>query len=259
MTDGASARLVPDVVQLPALMEQDFGWYEGRKWHERPAAQRGKTVVQEQGFVDMESRESMAQRIDQFLDGHLLPLFHDMAPATDHVVAVVSHGIILSILWKRFLQRLPPRSVTLSGELATNNRISLQHLGGWSNTGYLELHVIEPAVEMRTQPPSAAKLPESGPPVAAAGVDDLSDASKAASTGAPTSVRGSSGAGAQLSTSATQTRALQLAPGWKTVVRTVNGRDHLRGLKRTGGGVGSSRHDASQKNIDSFFKRRRLD
>jgi hypothetical protein len=39
---------------------------------------------------------------------------------------------------------------------------------------------------------------------------------------------------------------------------TVNGKDHLKGLKRTGGGVGSSRHDASQKGIESFFKRRKV-
>ncbi|KAL6710868.1 hypothetical protein ACN47E_007925 [Coniothyrium glycines] len=47
--------------------------------------------------------------------------------------------------------------------------------------------------------------------------------------------------------------------GWTTVIRTINGKDHLLGLKRTGGGVGSSRHDASQKSIETFFKRRKVD
>jgi hypothetical protein len=47
--------------------------------------------------------------------------------------------------------------------------------------------------------------------------------------------------------------------GWTTTIMTINGKDHLKGLKRTGGGVGSSRHDASQKGIESFFKRRKVD
>lgn len=46
---------------------------------------------------------------------------------------------------------------------------------------------------------------------------------------------------------------------WTTTILTINGKDHLKGLKRTGGGVGSSRHDASQKGIESFFKRRKID
>lgn len=35
---------------------------------------------------------------------------------------------------------------------------------------------------------------------------------------------------------------------------TYNGREHLKGLKRTRGGVGSSKHDPKQRKLDSFFK-----
>ena len=41
-------------------------------------------------------------------------------------------------------------------------------------------------------------------------------------------------------------------------VKTVNNRDHLLGLKRTGGGVGSSKFDDGQKTMESFFKKRRV-
>jgi hypothetical protein len=50
-----------------------------------------------------------------------------------------------------------------------------------------------------------------------------------------------------------------IAEGWSSIILAINGKDHLRGLKRTGGGVGSSRHDASQKCIKTFFKRRKVE
>jgi phage baseplate assembly protein gpV len=50
-----------------------------------------------------------------------------------------------------------------------------------------------------------------------------------------------------------------IAHGWNTTILAINGKDHLKGLKRTGGGVGSSRHDTSQKSIETFFKRRKVE
>ena len=43
--------------------------------------------------------------------------------------------------------------------------------------------------------------------------------------------------------------------GFTMLINTVNGKDHLKHLKRTGGGVGSSKFDDKQKTIESFFKR----
>ena len=40
----------------------------------------------------------------------------------------------------------------------------------------------------------------------------------------------------------------------RMTVLTHNGQEHLKGLKRTRGGVGSSKHDAKQRKLDSFFK-----
>lgn len=270
-TDDDSAQTVPDVAQLPVLMEQDFGFFEGKKWHARPAdsglsgkEQHRQAHKDTEGFVDIESKESMAQRVDSFLDAHLLPLLHNSTEPANHTVAVVSHGIILSVLWKRLLLRLPPRSVALSPELAATTRVSLEHLGGWSNTGYLELNmsmplVQEPILATDALPPLALKLLPSKPVAttetqarpAQTTQSDMSDTALVAQKPLVTSTGPAAVATPLLPT--------KLAHGWMIVIQTINGRDHLRGLKRTGGGVGSSRHDASQKNIDSFFKRRKVE
>jgi hypothetical protein len=42
------------------------------------------------------------------------------------------------------------------------------------------------------------------------------------------------------------------------VVKAVNSQEHLKGLKKTRGGIGSSKHDEKQKTMDSFFKRQKL-
>jgi hypothetical protein len=43
------------------------------------------------------------------------------------------------------------------------------------------------------------------------------------------------------------------------VVKAVNSQEHLKGLKKTRGGIGSLKHDESQKTMDSFFKKRRIE
>jgi len=134
-SDDNTAKAVPDVVQLRALMEQDFGSKEGKKFHDR------LDNKDTPGFVEVESKEIMAHRADSFLDEHLLPLLGEASKDADTVVAIVSHGIFLSTLWKRLLLRLPHKSVALSPELQATARHSLEHLGGWSNTGYLELYM----------------------------------------------------------------------------------------------------------------------
>lgn len=259
-TDDAPSKLVPEVVQLPVLMEQDFGFYEGKKWNERTPDSR---LAGSEGFVDIESKESIAQRADAFLDLHLLPLLHGATETVEPVVAVVSHGIMLSVLWKRLLLRLPARSVELAPELSTIPRATLEHLGGWSNTGYLEVHMV------RTSPLEPSGLGEEVSPVSPNLVPPKPTVASEAAASKQTQVSHGTVTmaitgqvpveNAQASIVAAPSTPLKLAPGWMTVVRTINGKDHLVGLKRTGGGVGSSRHDASQKNIESFFKRRKVE
>jgi len=46
---------------------------------------------------------------------------------------------------------------------------------------------------------------------------------------------------------------------FQITVKTINGKDHLKGLKRTGGGLGSSKFEEGQKSIETFFKKRKSD
>lgn len=264
-TNGNAVRAAPDVLQLSVLMERDFGSMEGKKFHDRSresevsAKEKNKDST---GFVPVESKDIMARRADSFLDEHLLPLLADTLRDADPVIAAVSHGIFLSTLWKRLLLRLPPKSVVLSPELQTTARPSLEHLGGWSNTGYLELHLQK--AEAEEPSPAAPTMPVPEPsaspaemPTADEGLGRI-EMPEAATSGVPLAP---SDAGAPTSPVAAPSTVLQsrIAQGWTTTILTINGKDHLRGLKRTGGGVGSARHDASQKSIESFFKRRRVD
>ncbi|KAF2639120.1 phosphoglycerate mutase-like protein [Massarina eburnea CBS 473.64] len=267
------AQSVPDIVQLPVIMEQGFGYYEGKKFNERPAESKlsGKELRRqshkdEPGFVDVESRESMCQRADAFLDEHLMPLLSHSEEDSERVIAIVSHGIMLSVLWKRLLLRLPSKSVTLSPQLAATDHNSLEHLGGWSNTGYLELHLTrEVAGDSVVPPTDTLPAPIPDPPAPNRGEAGLTEPAQPLEGSedfpldtTPPAPKNAS-ADCEPSAVAPQSTSNKPAQGWTTVIRTINGKDHLKGLKRTGGGVGSSRHDASQKNIDSFFKRRKLE
>lgn len=268
------AEEVPVVTQLRALMEQDFGDLEGKKWTDVQAELQTKP-----GFVAVETKDAMAQRADSFLDEHLLPLLGNTTGSEDLTIAIVSHGIFLSTLWKRLLHRLPAKSITLSPELCSTARPSLEHLGGWTNTGYMELRMTRDGVE-KSSPianavPSATSKPDGSRPVksktddligtvevpqlAALGTTSGVEASHVAHEVAANNVDVTPAGAAPTTPSTTRSSELSIAQGWSTTIMTINGKDHLKGLKRTGGGVGSSRHDASQKGIESFFKRRKVD
>ncbi|KAK1907215.1 hypothetical protein P3342_005539 [Pyrenophora teres f. teres] len=262
-SNGNAAKTVPPVVQLPLLTEQDFGSMEGKKFHDRSQLElSGKEKKKDStAFVPVESKDTMAHRADSFLDEHLLPLLGDTSKDVTPEVAIVSHGIFLSTLWKRLLLRLPHQSVVLSSELQAKARSSLEHLGGWSNTGYLELHLQRAEAENPILAPLARPLPEPFSPPA-----EMPTANEGfGEVGVPESATDdilSVASDADLSTSPVPVPSLdttsRVAQGWSATILTINGKDHLRGLKRTGGGVGSARHDTSQKSIDVFFKRRRV-
>ncbi|KAF2036190.1 phosphoglycerate mutase-like protein [Setomelanomma holmii] len=266
---NSPARAVSEVMQLPLLVEQDFGSMEGKKFYERPPESKltGKEHRRLEskgtpGFVDVESKDSMARRADTFLDEHLLPLLLDDLGVPEQCIAVVSHGIFLSTLWKRLLLRLPAKSVVLSSELQATARPSLVHLGGWSNTGYLELHMTKAmavVVSPTAKPLEPALHPSSSPAEMPAVAQELGmvEVVQLVRDPKPSDEEAGDvlGTGAESLLPISTTR---IAHGWKTTILAINGKDHLKGLKRTGGGVGSARHDASQKSIETFFKRRRV-
>lgn len=274
----STTNYVPDTKRLPMLMEQDFGFYEGKLWYQRPPGSRkfGERDINRDipGFADVESKESMTTRMDAFLEEHLIPLIEQ--PSNENaVVAIVSHGIILTVLWHRLLIRLPPNSVTYSPELsATRRGFRLEHLGAWSNTGYLELHLRKRMSSLSSQPAVGLEVPAGhlgiqpaskvAPLITAVGAaaEGLQEDS-GIQTGIQAQADSVTGENSRVENALPDpqdvptTAAPSLLYGWTTIIKVINGRDHLQGLKRTGGGVGSARHDNGQKSIETFFKRRR--
>ena len=218
------------VTALTVLREQDFGFYEGKPFYARPrdSHQSGKENHRSQHqddpeFQDVESKESMALRMSRFLQDHLVPAIRSEPMEHNTDIVVVSHGIILSHLWRCFLKLIAKNSITLYPGLSVGagGITPLEYIGGWSNTGYLELEI--------SQKESAA----TGDVAISAAAPPTPDSSNADSGALP---------------------ALQQ---YKVVIKTVNGKEHLKGLKRTRG-VGSSKFDEGQKSIESFFKNRKV-
>ena len=215
---------------LAVLREQDFGFYEGKPFYarSRDSSKTGKENHRSQhhndpDFKDVESKESMALRMSCFLQDHLAPAICSGMSEPNSDIVVVSHGIILSQLWRSFLKLVAKHSVTLTPGLSVGSGsvTPLEYLGGWSNTGYLELEILKkesvPTSDLATSIPA--------PPVS-----DLSSSDN---------------------------DAPPLLHHYKVVIKTVNGKEHLRGLKRTRG-VGSSKFDEGQKSIEAFFKKRKV-
>jgi len=234
-----------ETTKLEVLREQDFGFYEGKSFIERPKEgnQSGKAAHQEvhrndPGFKDVESKESMKARSDTFIDTHLTPLLH--AVSEEHTVAIVAHGIILSHLWRAILKRFHPSKVSVSqGIQPAGNGFGLEHLGGWSNTGYLDLEVkreakVVPAPVEKTEP---APISEISP-----GTSDLPQKPSTTPPNIPETLN-------------PPHQPLDMS----LLVKAVNSKEHLVGLKKTRGGIGSLEHDTKQKTVDSFFKKRRIE
>ncbi|KAK7518581.1 histidine phosphatase superfamily [Phyllosticta citriasiana] len=256
-----------EVTCLGLLQEQDYGSYEGQPFSARFSdRQAGHGLHPTSGsehtsFMDVESKESMAQRVDDFISDYLVGLFTIAEAGEELVVAIVAHGILLSVLWKRFLQRLDRSSVSLAPDLqGLKASISLEHLGAFNNTGFLELAMrmnpkptpLNETTTERTpveQNSSATRLSTDGP--LPAGKDDETPAQEPHNSDCSESKH---------ATSPEIAGALPSCPmlrGWTTEIRAINCKDHLNGLKRTGRGVGSARHDETQKTMDSFFKRQK--
>lgn len=221
-----------EVTALAALREQDFGFYEGNPFYARPkdSSKSGKESHRSQhqndpDFKDVESKESMAQRMSCFLRDHLVPAIRSEPIECNANIAVVSHGIILSQLWKCFLKLVAKHSVTLGPRFSvgTGALTPLEYLGRWSNTGYLELEILKKETAATSD-----------------------GATSSTSTAPPTPYPSNA-----------DSHPLPPLHQYNVIIKTVNGKAHLKGLKRTRG-VGSSKFDEGQQSIESFFKKTKV-
>ena len=164
--------------------------------------------------------------MNKFLDLDLLPRLLDNQHAERLVVAVVSHGIVLGHLWRCLMKRFAIHSVRVGNGVTLGggrSGTSLEYLGGWSNTGYLEVD-IKKLVE-------APEIVESARTTAKVEIVDV------------------------LSMTIKSVEVPTMLYGWTLTIKAVNNTEHLRKLKRTRGGVGSSAYDDTQKTLEGFFKR----
>jgi hypothetical protein len=141
---------------------------------------------------------------------------------------------------------------------------SLEYLGGWSNTGYLDLEV------KRRSDLSDGNTESAG---ALAGISSTSQVANTPDPvlpdGATTEDSTLQGALALPQKPATGTpipldRSLTLSRSrdlkdFHLVVKAMNSQEHVKGLKKTRGGIGSLKYDTNQKTVDSFFKKRKLE
>lgn len=278
------------ITSVPQLVEQDFGFYEGKSFYARPrdSSKTGREAHYEDhrhepGFVDVESKESLIARCDSFLQEHLRPLLDYDGVSEELSIAVVSHGILLSNLWRSLLRRLPRRSLTIAPDImALKAQLVLEHLGGWSNTGFLELSIRHEVLEYQplrdgiasvrespiegeadnqsvpegvvnpiADPDAAAVLPDNQESV----FESPADQARALAAEGQRMVTAALNIDNSSTDQAVGEANTMTFTGWSTHIMTINGQEHLRGLKRTRGGIGKSRYDESQKTMDNFFKR----
>ena len=132
---------VPKVVALPVLREQDFGSFECKPWASKATTQDVYPDATRSDFKPRETAEAMQRRAEDFLDNYLRPLL-SVDKVEEKTVAVVSHGLFLSALWKFLIVQMSPDSVSLAPDVGIANGVRpLEHLPGWSNTGYLYLEL----------------------------------------------------------------------------------------------------------------------
>ena len=263
---------------VPYLIERDFGYYEGKTNRVRKGPDR-EQHKKEPGFVDVESKDNLAIRADLFLDNHLWPMLNDevdFGGAAEHVVAIVSHGILLSSLWRRLLLRLGPKSVIISPEVvASRGQVVLSHLGGWSNTGFLELSIQDmspptdelditlptvvvsrQAIAVSADSSSRERLVTNPPPPQLATESSEPEMPTDQSDDVVGDVSVPKDA---IDPESSEKEPPTLLDGYRTTILVVDGQQHLQGLKRQRGGIGRAEHDDKQQSMTAFFKKARKD
>lgn len=245
-----------EVTKLELLREQDFGHYEKKPFHERSrdTNKPGKETHSEvqrtnPGFKDVESKESMKKRMEIFVKEHLISLLN--IDDNDNTIIIVAHGIILSHLWRVILRQFDAKNVSMGPDVPNPER-GLDYLGGWSNTGYLDLHV-KSIQDLSPAKVGSVPLVLNAPSNLQTSVDlskDETGHSKVPSSGDQLNIQGIVKISKQDPDNIKATMTL--------VVKSVNNQDHLKGLKKTRGGLGSLKHDSTQRTMDSFFKKRKL-
>lgn len=249
-----------EVIQVPELREKDFGSDEGKRFGTRRSDQAAAPSATD--LVPSETQEAMKIRTQRFIDNVFVPM---VAEATlqprQGVIVVVAHGIILNVLLRSLLTQFGPDEVAKLSRPG-NAPWRSEWLATWSNTGYLEavLRVATPATDPApTTIPETSSSESQDTPVGARAshLAENPGFSPGVENQEPTLIRHANvtrplPAEASLASTAFLPST---APIIQLSVKTVNYIEHLQGLKKTRGGIGSAASDSKQKRMDSFFSR----
>ncbi|KAJ5812439.1 hypothetical protein N7474_008740 [Penicillium riverlandense] len=176
-----------------------------------------------------ESMSSMCARANAFLRDHILPRMADRTSATDAVVAVVAHGVILQVVWACLADLFDDRSFNMAPEMGGDG--NYMH-PVWSNTGVMELDIRPdgPPEEMVCRNPAQ---PIANPPWR------LTQAVQPISPG---------GKNPPLK-------------GWSITILSVDSMDHLQAVgeqelnpAKSGKLEMDARHEARQGSMDEFYR-----
>ena len=134
-----------EVIRLELLREQDFGSLELAPWASKRVQDAIDSHVPDESdaaFRPKETAQSMTKRANDFLDDFILPILAMVEELENECVAVVSHGLFLSSLWRALLARFQPDKVRLGPDVIPRIPARpLEYIGAWSNTGYLEVEI----------------------------------------------------------------------------------------------------------------------
>jgi len=201
-------------LKVPELREQDFGLFEGVPY----GAFNGSGKDPRRASI--ETSNEMAVRARSFIAEYLMPTIKALGDQSASM-AIVSHGCMLRVLWRELLARFRPSNVQCEQVMLRETQsIDYARIGHWSNTGYLQ-------------------------------VDFNNGLAPVLLTEAYTER-------SQRNDVKSRVRKVESAraahPTWTARILAVNETGHLKTLKRTKGGIGSSRYDAKQGTLDKFLK-----
>ena len=261
-TVSARVSSKPYIHESSLLVEQDFGLLEGQSYIKKPSKTLNKnsTSIPENDMVffngSKETRDSLMSRVNKFLGVHLFPLLQQEYHSHKDVVMIVSHGVLLKHIWCQFISRLP--TIGLYYNYAEkHNQITktfLYQFSQWSNTGYIQVLCVKNLdvryVQHTTENATKMDTVNNGPTDLTLG-RSIDLGIKAGPTHIYNVQRLDGNSNRRMNEEG-------FHKGWKIVVEIVNGDTHLKSLKRTGGGIGSARHDKKQKRIDTFLLRTKV-
>lgn len=185
---------------------------------------------------DPESTLSMRFRAESFINNHLVPSLQMVQE--DATIAVVSHGIFLSHLWRELLKRFTHDKICVSPTLSKSMDTSLDSITTWYNTAYLELCItrfrdeethksIQTSVidksTYTTTPPQRPELPI-------------------------TSFRND-----HTQNECPKIPNNEILSYMQLTVISVNRRDHLDGVRKLRSGTGNLKYVPSQRTMYSYF------